>query len=169
MDAEDRSRTCPICLDAEVEDMRHIAVECFYDVSEVAPEATRKPIFCEVPDDTAIWGVTRRYPAGTRDRFVTEDGGQTEGGTPLIRLRTVQDPIGGIRLAEKETYSLDCCKSCRGTFLTLFGAWSRGEHVRRSEPDEIHNIPVRQNGAIVYLSEEQFRQWEIDRSAGGRR
>ena len=163
--ADDRSRTCPICLDGDVDDMRHVSVECFYDVSEVAPEVRREPIFREVTEDAAIWGVTRRYPAGTRDRFVSEDGGQTEGGTPLIRLRTVHDPIDGIRLVEQEVYSLNCCKRCRGAFLNLFGAWSRGEHVRRHEPDDTHNIPVRQNGAIVYLSEEQFRQWEIDRSA----
>lgn len=162
--AGDCSRTCPICLDADVDDMRHVSVECFYEVSEVAPETRREPIFREVPEDASIWGATRRYPAGTRDRFVTEDGGTTEDGTPLIKMRTVQEPIGGIRLADQEVYSLDCCKSCRSAFLNLFGAWSRGEYARRHEPDEVHNIPVRQNGAIVYLSEKQYQQWEIDRS-----
>lgn len=62
----DRSRTCPICLDADMDDIRHVSVECFYDVSEVAPGASREPIFRGVPEDAAIWGATRHYPAGTR-------------------------------------------------------------------------------------------------------
>jgi hypothetical protein len=141
-----------------MEDSRHVAVECFYAVDEVAPTATKVPFFAEVPAEGAYWGITRSYPAGTKDRHIASDGGVSESGIQATKIATVQDPIGPIRLLEKTAFSVDCCKRCRGEFLAMFGKWSKGELVGERDDRPGAYIPVRVNGATVMMTEAEWRE-----------
>ncbi|MGE4043428.1 MAG: hypothetical protein AB7F35_01150 [Acetobacteraceae bacterium] len=141
-----------------MEDSRHVAVECFYAVDEVAPTAQKVPFFSEVPPEGAYWGITRSYPAGTKDRHVVSDGGVSESGVPVTRLDTVQEPVKPVRLLEQTAFSVDCCKRCRGEFLAMFGTWSKGELVGERDDRPGADIPVRVNGATVMITEVEWRE-----------
>lgn len=148
---------CPVCT-RPMEDTRRLLVECFYDVSEVAPSAVKVPFLREVADAAVTWFTTRRYPAGTRDmkRCVrTEEGN--------LRLVDHADPLPPLRVEERVGYLFMCCKSCRGDFLTMLGAWARGDLALPSEPSETANVPIRVNGAVRYVTEED---WKRRRAAG---
>ena len=141
---------CPVC-QGDMEDTRHVGVECFYDVHEVAPTADKRQFFQEVPENGSYWGVTRRYPAGTKDshRFVST-------GENSSKMETDQIPVAPIRLFENSLYSVTCCKSCRADFLQMFGRWSRGELRPRVADEEGRDIPVRVNGATVMMTQAEF-------------
>lgn len=145
--------SCPICK-GEMEDRRHVAVECFYDVSEVAPTATKQLILQEVDNDAAYWGTTRRYPAGTRDRHISSDGGVSEHGLKVVKVEVVQDPTPPVRLLEQDLFSVDCCKACRADFLRMFGRWAKGEFV--SERNQDKDIPIRVLGSTRYVTLAEF-------------
>jgi hypothetical protein len=119
---------CPIC-GKEMEDTRHVGVECFYDVHEVVPDAVKSVIFKEVDEGTTYWGVTRHYPEGTKDNHFVESEGKTEAGFKTTKIGIKQDPIPKIRLLEDSLFSVTCCKSCRADFLWIFGQWAKGELV----------------------------------------
>lgn len=153
------SDSCPVCKDADVEDIRHVAVECFYAVNEVAPDAQKLPFFREVPEEGGYWGITRRYPAGTRDDHTTEQTGESS-----FAIKTKQVPIDPIRLIEMTMFNVPCCKNCRADFLTMFGRWASGGLVTRSEPDEVNNVAIRENGRIVYISEAEFYRRQDERN-----
>lgn len=122
---------CPICKKKTV-DMRHVGVECFYDVSEITNKVQESQIFVEVDEKTAYWGTTRRYPEGTRDHWKVDenyikkvkldDGKEIDVDHTKIGIK--QLPIGKIRLLEKALFSINCCKSCRSDFLSIFKSWT---------------------------------------------
>lgn len=141
---------CPVC-EGDMEDTRHVGVECFYDVNEVVPSAEKRPVFQEVSEGASIWGMTRRYPAGTRDKHSTHKTGESS-----YKIETAQEPIAAIRLVENQIYSVTCCKSCRADFLDMFGKWAKGElRPRRDDSDEA-TIPVRVNGATVMMTQAEY-------------
>ena len=104
---EAKINDCPIC-QGEMDDTRHVGVECFYAVDEVAPNAEKRPIFREVDADGGYWGTTRRYPAGTKDKHRIVEIRAVES-----KVETDQVPVPPIRLIELSLYSVTCCKSCR--------------------------------------------------------
>jgi hypothetical protein len=124
---------CPIC-EKKTVDMRHVGVECFYNVSEITNKVNESKIFVEVDEKTAYWGTTRRYPEGTRDHWKVdenytrkvklEDG--KEIGVDHTKIDIEQLPIEKIRLLEKALFSINCCKSCRSDFLAIFKSWTEG-------------------------------------------
>ncbi len=121
---------CPICK-KETEDMRHVGVECFYNVSEVADVDSHR-IFTEVEKDATYWGVTRTV-SGTKDSFEEKEVGDT------IHIKTTQVPADDMRLLEKTIFSKACCKSCRGDFLKMFGKWCAGEIVKKEWKERERN------------------------------
>ena len=143
-------RICPVC-QGDMEDQRHVGVECFYDVHEVAPMATKRRIFFEVDDKASVWGLTRRYPAGTEDKHRVVPTGEHSS-----RIETDQVPVPAIRLCNVTIYDVTCCKSCRGEFLNMFGQWARGKLRERRQDDDEANIPVRVNGATVMMTRAEF-------------
>jgi hypothetical protein len=151
---------CPVC-NGEMEDRRHVSVECFYDVHEVAPYAEKDTLLQEVPHEGAFWGITRRYPEGTRDKPVVTGTSKTPGGYTVTHIENAQEPIPSVRVIEKPVYTIPCCKDCRAEFLHVFGKWAKGELVCRAEPSPEANIPVRENGAIRYITREE---WDRRRS-----
>ncbi len=140
---------CPVC-NGDMEDSRHVSVECFYDVHEVVPEADKSTIFREVEFDAAIWGVTRRYSGGTKDRHVVNQDGN------VTRITIEQDPVPPIRLVDQSVYSVTCCKACRGDFLRMFGKWARGKLRERRDDDDDRCIPVRVNGSTVMMTRDEY-------------
>lgn len=120
-------RICPICGEM-AEDMRHVGVECFYDVKEYVPSAEERMIFKEVDENGSYWGRTRRYPAGTKDSFSSRP--EIRNGETINICTTTQVPIEKIRLIESSNYSKECCKSCRHDFLCMFKMWSEGRLVK---------------------------------------
>ena len=67
-------------------------------------------------------------------------------------------------------YTLRICKACRGAFLDMLGKWREERMARRTtlkdhdgndELDEPgYDIPVRVNGAIVMMNEDQYREFK---------
>ena len=149
-------KKCPICKN-ETEDMRHVSVECFYAVDEVVPEVKKEQIFTEVKKEGSYWGYTRTYPEGTRDKFITKEKQVKKGETPVTEITIKQQPVDGVRLLEKDIYSINCCKNCRADFLSVFEQWSEGNFSEDTEYNEEANIPIRENGAIRYISK---AEWE---------
>lgn len=158
--SEEKIQMCPICK-GEMEDTRHVAVECFYAVNEIVPEVKEIPIFQEVPEEASIWGITRQYDNGTKDDFSSEHGGYTEGGHPITKINRTQKPLENpkIRLLEKTMYSLTCCKSCRADFMDLLRRWNAGEFI--SSPGE-GDIPVRIGGTIKYITEDEWHRMRAE-------
>lgn len=144
-------QTCPICK-REMEDTRHVGVECFYAVDEVVPTIQKSLIFVEVPEDVTLWGITRRYSGGTRDKFSSTQEGNVK------HLKSTQEPLSPdkIRLVEESLYSQTCCKSCRADFLAVFKRWCSGDFVT---PEGDGRIPIRINGAVKYLTEEEYKKF----------
>lgn len=147
---------CPIC-SRRVEDMRHVGVECFYQVDEVVPRMEPTPIFVEVSADTAIWGITRTYPAGTRDHHTAVSTGPHSS-----RIVIDQLPIDGVRLAENRMFSIRCCKDCRADFLNVLKRWADGEEIREREGTGTGAF-VRDNGTIRELTEDECLAFEKER------
>jgi hypothetical protein len=145
---------CPVC-QGDMDDTRHVGVECFYEVHEVVPSAEKRPFFSEVEETASIWGTTRRYPAGTKDKRRVIKTGENSS-----KIETDQVPIPAIRLYENHLYRVTCCKSCRGDFLQVFGKWSRGELRPRRQDDDEANIPVRVNGATVMMTRTEYDQFK---------
>lgn len=142
-----------------MEDQRHVGVECFYDVHEVVPSATKQTVLVEVPEKGRYWGITRRYPPGSRDRHVPSDGA-SDGGLKVIRVEVVQEPIPEARFLEKALFNVTCCKACRADFLALFGRWASGEFV---QPEGEGDIPVRVLGAVRLVNEDEFERLRTER------
>jgi hypothetical protein len=118
-------RTCAGCGDADVDDMRHVNVECFYQVNEVAPQAAPRTVFREVPDGVHPLGRTRRYWAGGADALRTWRCDNPGPGEDPVRVETVEEPLPPIRLVEVTTWGVRCYKPCSGRFLDLFGEWAK--------------------------------------------
>lgn len=118
---------CPICK-LEMEDRRHVSVECFYEVNEYVPTAEKSMFFTQVDEGVGIWGHTRRYYDGTRDHHESIPTGPNSS-----RVEVSQVPIDppDIRLLERQLYSLDCCKRCRHEFLMVFKMWSQGRFIEK--------------------------------------
>jgi hypothetical protein len=116
---------CPIC-GGECEDMRHVGVECLYEIRELVPSAVVETVLTEVPEDIKYLARTKRYPAGTVDSLFVSD---VKGSLTTIDCKQV--PIPAVRLLEKSLFNVRCCKSCRGDFLNLFKAWSEGKHIEK--------------------------------------
>lgn len=152
--------TCPICGRA-MEDQRHVGVECFYDVHEVVPSAVAQTVLVEVPEQGRYWGITRRYPAGRRDRHVPSDGGATASGFKVIKVDVVQEPLPAVRLLEKPLFSVACCKACRADFLALFGRWASGEFAQGGNEDDT----VRLLGAARLVGEDVVERLRGERDA----
>lgn len=121
---------CPICTEEE-EDMRHVMVECFYQVDEIVPQSQPTKFFKEVTQDGTYLGLTRRYSEGTRDEHFVEEETFTEAGNPLTKIGIKQVPIDPIRLLELTGFNLTCCKACRGDFLMMLKDWADGKKVPR--------------------------------------
>jgi hypothetical protein len=116
---------CPIC-GKESEDMRHVGVECLYEVNEFVPSAVRETVLSEVPEGKVYLAKTKHFPAGTVDElFVSE----VKGNTTVLKVKQV--PVPAVRLLEKSLFNVSCCKRCRGDFLRLFKAWSEGKHIEK--------------------------------------
>jgi len=150
-------KICPICK-REMEDTRHVAVECFYAVNEVVPNIEEVQIFNEVDENDSIWGITRRYKNGTRDEHSCVKTGPNS-----TRIDTKQVPCGDIRLVEMSMFSQTCCKSCRADFLEMFGKWCKGEFVTKEGEGD---IPVRVLGATKMLTEEQWKERVLKKGCG---
>lgn len=126
-------RTCIVCGDTDVDDMRHVDVECFYHVGEIVPQATPRTVFREVPSQAHPLGRTRRYWEGSADALRTWRCDNPGPGEADVRVETVEEPLPPIRLVEVTTWGVRCCKPCRGRFLDLFAHWARGQ---RNPPSE---------------------------------
>ena len=149
---------CPIC-GKEMEDSRHVSVECFYAVEEVVPRAKKSVMLQEVTKKGSYWGITRRYPRGTRDKwFVAKRG--VKKGIKTTKIETRQISAKPVRLLENAIYTMGCCKSCRGDFLRLLGEWSRGEH---ATPEWGGNICVRELGAIKRITKAEWDERMAER------
>ena len=155
----EKQEACPIC-GREMEDRRHVSVECFYDVKEIVPTATQAVVFQEVDKKTAIWGITRHYPKGKRDSIFIKKRSTNKLGTPVTEWGNKKVPVAPIRLLEKAIYSVPCCKACRGDFLRLFGEWAEGKH---ATPEGDGDIPVRINGAIKMLTPEEWEKYRASK------
>jgi hypothetical protein len=80
-----------------------------------------------------------------------------------IDLHLVDDPDLRLR-----GYYLHICKACRADFLTHLRLWAMNCRNKQGRPmgsdgnlcsiDEARNIPVRRNGAIVYLTVEEWEE-----------
>jgi len=156
----DEVKTCPIC-NREMEDRRHVGVECGYAVNEFVPWAEQILHFVECDEEGAYWGYTRRYPAGTRDEFNVGKVEERDGYT-YTKVDTEQHPIDKIRLYEKMVYSVECCKACRADFLAIFGRWARGEYISH---EGYGDIPVRIGGTIKRLTPEEYEEYKKEREA----
>lgn len=144
---------CPICGNIE-DDERHISIECGYEVREVVPDVKEEEFFTEVPDDnTEYWGITRRYKKGTKDKW-----NYTQENDHKVNIDIEQVPVKDIRLYENKMFTIGCCKRCRANFLEMFRQWRNNEIIdeKQYKPTEDKNIPIRENGALVYISEEEF-------------
>lgn len=158
---------CPVCK-REMEDMRHVGVECFYQVDEIVPQMEPKPIFVEVDANTAIWGTTRMYPAGTRDHHTSVSTGPHSS-----RIDIEQLPIDPIRLMENKVFSMRCCKDCRADFLSALKDWADGVSQARMRrlvheaemaiEDNHTGAFVRDNGTIRELTEDECAAFEKER------
>lgn len=120
---------CVVC-GGKVGEHRHVLVESFYDARTVPSPAQRVPILQEIPEESDICGVTRRYPAGTVDRFVPIPETSCVDGVAVVRLEVTQEPSPPTRLLERPAYRVDCCKRCRDDFIALFKRWTQGDFVR---------------------------------------
>lgn len=143
---------CPIC-GKMTEDMRHVSVECFYDVHEVVPEAKLEQHFIEVDPKGTYWGITRTYSNGKRDDFSAEEVKTEKNTTRIINSPT---EITGIRLMEIGLYRMNCCKSCRADFLEMLEQWYHGKHKHQDKGNG--RIPVRIKGATRFVTEEEYQQ-----------
>lgn len=130
-------KSCPVC-GHEMEEERHVGVECFFDVQEIVPQTTKQPIFVEVDPVKTYWGTTRHYPAGTRDVHIVRDD-ITQNGLHVVKIDVDQEPSEPIRLLEKNMFNITCCKSCRADFLAIFGRWASGEFAQQSD-EMLHTI-----------------------------
>lgn len=149
--------TCQVCGEKNVEDIRHVSVECFYAVSEVAPMAAEGTIFKEVPNDGSYWGTTYRV-TGTMDKHRIDKKTTSPGGYEITHIETDQVEIPPMRLLEQSIYTVRCCKDCRADFLAMFGKWAKGE--LRASPDSAGaDIPVRINGALRYLTNAEYMDY----------
>jgi len=117
--------TCPICK-KKVEDMRHLRLDCFYAIEEFVSTLQKEVIFKQVPMKGGYWGTTRTYRKGTKDKHITKQHPIKEN---TFITTTKQIPIKDVRLLEVGAYYTDCCKSCRGDFLSLFKRFMNGEFV----------------------------------------
>jgi len=152
-----KTEECPVC-GREMEDQRHVGVECFYDVNEAVPSAKKGTIFQEVDGKSVYWGVTQRYRKGTRDKWIAKDL-PNKNGIKQTSMKTKQVPIKPIRLLEKSIYTVACCKACRADFLAMMGRWARGELVTDEGEGE---VLVRELGTNKRISREE---WEARRVA----
>lgn len=116
---------CPICK-RQVEDMRHVTVECFYAVDEIAPQTEQETIFKEVPKENTYLGHTRTYTEGERDNFDVKHE-LDEKGREIHKINNNPVPVDEIRLLEIAAYRQNCCKNCRHNFLMAFKKWTDGE------------------------------------------
>jgi hypothetical protein len=114
---------CRVC-GKEFEDMRHVGVECLYDVKSLAPNCTKERVFTEVPEGPVYLESTRHYPEGTVDKLTVVKSEEKN-----VKINTRQVPVPAIRLLEKNLFVVDCCKDCRGDFLKIFKEWSEGKHI----------------------------------------
>lgn len=116
---------CMLC-HAYGADKRNLLISCFYDVSEVVPEA-----------------ISLHY---------VEAYAHTKGG-----------------------WYLRICKSCRARLLGMLAEWRAACIDMRDVPkdsdgdpmDAMGTIPVRINGAVVMMSDEQYEEYQ-QRKDGGR-
>lgn len=154
---------CPVC-GRETDDMRHVDVECFYRVNESAPHLhTRERLEAAEPDRTYL-GRLVRLPAGEERHYDYEKTGPN---TTTMTARWEPGPAlpdhepdaeGLYRYRAVPHYGTRCCKSCRADFIGLFLRWSRGAFASPPpEPEAERLIPVRENGALRYLTPEQWR------------
>jgi hypothetical protein len=138
-ETRDFDNTCPVCSN-KCGDMRHIGIECFYEVDEYVPESEKQIFFKEVDEKSTYWGVTRRYKEGTKDRIVQGEYEEEE----VIKIITKQEPVDSIRLLEIPLYRVNCCKGCRHEFLSLFSAWFKAKFVQplASETEGIREVTL---------------------------
>ena len=123
--------------------------------------------FVEVSPSSIIWGITRTYPAGTRDHFITRNESDN-----VLMLETEQVPIDGIRLMERSIFSMRCCKDCRADFLDMLKSWANGQSSARMER-MLHEADVtmeghtgafiRENGTLRKMTEAECVAFEQER------
>jgi hypothetical protein len=118
---------CQLC-GVHGEDKRSLTVECFYAVHEAIPEAI--------------------------DLFLVNESDPSSGPLP--------DDQGS-----KQGYYLRICKECRGRFLGHLKTWAEESRAKRGKPmdhdghiqesNEEANIPIREFGAIRYVTQSEWK------------
>lgn len=74
-------------------------------------------------------------------------------------LREVSSKFETFTLGYKKSYVLKTCKNCRGDFLAVLKQFCLGKFVdSKRTPNEERVIPIRQNGATVFVTQEEFLQ-----------
>lgn len=142
--------------------MRHVDVECFYQVNERAPHLYERPVIKRVEGDALRFGGTLyRAPSLEKQRHTS-----TQTGPHHYRLDAHWEPDSTepVHLFQTTVYGTRCCKSCRGDFISLFVRWSKGEFAQKPEgSDPERNIPVRVNGAVQMLTRAEWDAMHPDR------
>lgn len=140
----DEIKICPIC-NREMEDTRHVGVECFYAVNEYIPDVIEVKFMRPVSLTGAYWGITRTYHNGTKDKFICteqephivklDDG--SEYTIPSTKIDRIQESLPEDeqtqRFLEIGVYQMTCCKSCRADFLEMLTSWRKGRFINLYE------------------------------------
>lgn len=155
--APDPDEICPVC-GQQTEDMRHVDVECFYQVNERAPHIKEREVLIAVDPEKSYFGLLRRYTGGEQQHADFERTGTTT--TIHRRWEPMAQPE--LTVLPQNVYGIRCCKACRADFIGLFLRWSKGEFVQPEEADEERNIPVRENGHLVMLTR---AEWDARQAA----
>lgn len=77
--------------------------------------------------------------------------------------------VPGVAEALKPFFSLQVCKRCRGDLLTAMQVWFETRRKEWGRPktgdgqpvDDDTGIPVRINGSVVYMTDEQYTEWAL--------
>jgi hypothetical protein len=148
------TKICPIC-NEEIEDMRHVTIECFYAVHEVVPQMEQEKIYVEVPMKGNYLAKTYVYKEGIEERVCAIKKEDED----FIRYETVEHETKlPIRFVEKQSYISNCCKRCRADFLDVLRKWRNGDFISKEGDGD---IPVRINGAIKMLTREQYDEYVV--------
>lgn len=122
---------CPICKEEMSGEARHVTVEAFYSVDEVAPRFKAiNSLYKIVKPDSVYLGSVLEFPKGSTDVF---DYSRSIGPncTEIVTKKQVVPPSHFLQLSG---YSHDCCKNCRADFLKLCRKWSEGKfHKKRKD------------------------------------
>lgn len=134
---------CPICR-KETKDIRHVGVECNYDVEEIIPDINKKKFYYPISMDKTYWGTTKIYYSGTVGKLEIIP---KENITEIVRKQILlPEDEQTQRFIEIPVFQILCCKSCRADFLEVFKQWRQGQFCKQlKDKCEIDNIYDEEN------------------------